>query len=510
MFFHYLCDRFYTHSNFFFMKPNYRQLKLLLAISALFIFELTAVSQSESPKSSNSSPALETYSTSGIPQSSLRRSSSIMQIADPDADYVSNTTLMDISDIPDRSDATFLTSDGFTLTFDVTLQKGSVPNTWSSWNSPPNSETASPHILASTIQNLSIEFSEPIMVFGFEAESNDFDICNLSLDLYNGSTLLKSIVLPVTGDYGSRLFAAQSNSLPFTRAEVKILSSKKGFAIANLRFSRTVYIQPETIPVIINDLSDAVICKGSSHTFTIGVEGDNLTYQWYKGNNLIQGVRGNTLTISDATKSDYEFYYVKIKNDGGTTYSKKVRLWVADPLPTQLKLSEYPDHANIGKTYLVAIEGYPDVTKYTWSYSLKGATFKSSQLSDRDEAEVIFSEEAVGHGKIILEMEHICGNRTVTSENILVRYPTGIDDIFADVQVSVYPNPVKNMLNIKSNALKINQIELINSSGQSMYKNQGSNQGNTSTINTLGWTKGTYILKIVTDKGIITRKILKN
>ena len=71
--------------------------------------------------------------------------------------------------------------------------------------------------------------------------------------------------------------------------------------------------------------------------------------------------------------------------------------------------------------------------------------------------------------------------------------------------ISVYPNPVNSILNIEvNNQIKIEKIQLFNIVGKLVKEEKEVNQ---LSVNQL--VKGMYLLKITTDKGVLTQKILK-
>ncbi|MDR3060626.1 MAG: T9SS type A sorting domain-containing protein [Dysgonamonadaceae bacterium] len=471
------------------MKKNLL-LNVMLMLPTFFIFESVSTAQPKSLIGENSN-------------FTLKSSGSAIQITLPDDTYTSNTTLMDISGIYDGEQLNSLSQDGFTVTFSTNLMKDHVGN---GWNVPPYVETATPHALIGIgLETLTINFSELVYVFGFEAITNSYDVENLQLDLYNGSTLCTSISLEVYDH--SLLFAAEAGALPFSHAVITASPISNGFAIANLRFSRNKYINPDQPgPTVLQEPADATICIGDSHTFEVITEENNLTYQWYKGNFPIPGANKNTLTISDATLSDYELYYVEIKNGNSITISRKARLWIAKPLPEQMYLTEYPDPAIIGKTYPVAVTGYPDITKYTWSYSMTGARFNPS-YNDRNKAQVTFYDSAAGNGKIIVEMEHVCGNRTVT-QDISVKYPTGMDEMLNN-RTRVAPNPVKDQLTIDNGQLTITDIRVSDTNGRIIYKAKPGVSGHQ--IQTSDWPSGIYLVKVTSSNNTSkVYKIVKN
>ena len=69
--------------------------------------------------------------------------------------------------------------------------------------------------------------------------------------------------------------------------------------------------------------------------------------------------------------------------------------------------------------------------------------------------------------------------------------------------VTVFPNPAKNTINLRfANNITNLQTELVNSIGQTLYK------GNTNTIDISKFSTGIYFLKIETDQGKASKKIM--
>ena len=73
----------------------------------------------------------------------------------------------------------------------------------------------------------------------------------------------------------------------------------------------------------------------------------------------------------------------------------------------------------------------------------------------------------------------------------------------ATTQVQIYPNPVKDVLHIQTTD-KVQQIKLLSINGQQLQSWKGQNS-----INLSAYPKGIYLVQITTEKGTITRKIVK-
>ena len=72
----------------------------------------------------------------------------------------------------------------------------------------------------------------------------------------------------------------------------------------------------------------------------------------------------------------------------------------------------------------------------------------------------------------------------------------------------ISPNPVENNLFVELNDSKEATIEIFNENGQLLIQKTITNSQNT--INTNNLSTGIYWLKLTSNKGIITKKFIKN
>ncbi len=82
---------------------------------------------------------------------------------------------------------------------------------------------------------------------------------------------------------------------------------------------------------------------------------------------------------------------------------------------------------------------------------------------------------------------------------------TGINETVLSNNVNIYPNPVKDELKIENGEVRIKEVEIFDVYGKklSTFNSQ------LSTINVSVLAKGIYFVKIETDKGIVTKKLIK-
>ena len=228
----------------------------------------------------------------------------------------------------------------------------------------------------------------------------------------------------------------------------------------------------------------------------VSAEGENSTYQWYKGNNKISGANKNTLTITDASYEDYDQYYVVIKDGISTFISNRVTLWVADPLPEILKFAVFPEPILPNQSYPVKLAGYSDVTAYSWDYSNNFAKFAKDKTTSNENTLKV-SNLARG-GVITVELEHVCGNRLMAS-TVSSKYPMGVENVQSD-KVQIYPNPATDKIKVSGCN---SEVKLYNTAGI-LLGTYPANDG-TAEIDLSHLVKGVYLVRCAGN----TYKIIK-
>ena len=97
--------------------------------------------------------------------------------------------------------------------------------------------------------------------------------------------------------------------------------------------------------------------------------------------------------------------------------------------------------------------------------------------------------------------ENVTANHTIS---VTFKATVGIADIPAN-SISIYPNPTQNQLTIDGRDLQINRVEICDLAGRVVF---GQPQGSPLQINVSALPAGIYLVKIHTDKGVVTRKVV--
>ena len=146
------------------------------------------------------------------------------QIPLPDSTYTGSTTLIPITG-PDGDTILALSDANLTVSFSTAMQKFTVPDSWSNWNSPPATETSTPRVLSPadfTLTTITLNFSQPLSIFGLEAEPDALTqgAFPITLDFFNGLTLLGTVSRTIDGT-SAALFAASSTT-PITSVTLTV------------------------------------------------------------------------------------------------------------------------------------------------------------------------------------------------------------------------------------------------------------------------------------------------
>lgn len=100
-----------------------------------------------------------------------------------------------------------------------------------------------------------------------------------------------------------------------------------------------------------------------------------------------------------------------------------------------------------------------------------------------------------------------CDTSILASYSCDLSVLTGIKAIESAEIISVYPNPAGNTITVESSDYTIRTIELLDISGRLLFSEKNCLQRNT--INLEGIAPGVYVIRILTEEGMISRKIVK-
>jgi len=160
-------------------------------------------------------------------------------IDQPNPEYIAATTKLPT---PLTFPASVVTDGSFSVTLSSPADYDRIApgGGWATWGTPPWVEPTPTHVLYTNTNNLTMTFSRPVNIFGFEAEPNQYEAFPMTAYFYNGAALVGSVQRVVDGYGGARLFAAQGVTFDHV-----VFSSSDTFAIGNLRYGGGIPPVPE-------------------------------------------------------------------------------------------------------------------------------------------------------------------------------------------------------------------------------------------------------------------------
>ena len=86
--------------------------------------------------------------------------------------------------------------------------------------------------------------------------------------------------------------------------------------------------------------------------------------------------------------------------------------------------------------------------------------------------------------------------------------PVGIADYVLGRMVTLYPNPTTGLVQVQSAEGEVESVEVYDTYGKLLHTTKVS--GGTATLNLSGYAKGTYFVKVTTDRGVVTKRVVRN
>jgi hypothetical protein len=85
----------------------------------------------------------------------------------------------------------------------------------------------------------------------------------------------------------------------------------------------------------------------------------------------------------------------------------------------------------------------------------------------------------------------------------------GIEDVTAEDQIAVYPNPIQNNVTVQLGELRVQEVEVFNLYGQSVFYKQLPRKQTSIALNMEEFSNGYFLIKLNTTNGVFTKKVVK-
>ena len=103
---------------------------------------------------------------------------------------------------------------------------------------------------------------------------------------------------------------------------------------------------------------------------------------------------------------------------------------------------------------------------------------------------------------------HCSNNQTSDPSATITFTTTGIHDYTLDNSVTVYPNPTTGLIQIENGEWRMENVEVYDAYGKLL--NTMIVNDHTVNLDLSGYAKGTYFVRVTTEKGVVTKRVVKN
>lgn len=162
-----------------------------------------------------------------------------------------------------------------------------------------------------------------------------------------------------------------------------------------------------------------------------------------------------------------------------------------------------------GQTINYSINASQGATTYTWTTNVGGAQINSNQGTTYSSADTSISvtwPSSFTNGILYVQASNDCGNSPTYTINLLGT--VGLNELKSSA-IIVYPNPttVNSLVTIQAEFIGKSTLQMMDLTGKLVINTSIEFKNNKAELNIEGLTKGTYLIKLINDDKLLTKKI---
>lgn len=219
-------------------------------------------------------------------------------------------------------------------------------------------------------------------------------------------------------------------------------------------WSEEIELDLFTVPVVtLSSASDSLICYNETSITIEGVTPGGGSVQWYMNGAPLPGETNQNLVVTAAG------IYNQVKtNLNGCSDSSAVSFQVfADPTPINVSITQAMNDSLICGSEVIVLDGASGTVQwYMNGIILAGETNPS------------YTASSVGNYNQILTLPSGCSDSAATGFTIYIEPGCGVGIDSDDLNLEVFPNPVKDLLMVRATD-NIQRLTIVDASGRIMY-----------------------------------------
>lgn len=168
------------------------------------------------------------------------------------------------------------------------------------------------------------------------------------------------------------------------------------------------------VPTILKQPANDTLCEGTNINYTIDVAGSSLIYNWYFNGALNSQAATSMLSIQHASKSKEGYYYCKVSNTCGVTYTDSIHILINEP---SIITQPLPIDACLNDSVAFMVQGKGYGLTYQWK---KGAAFMSGETDSILIIKQVRASDAASYSCIV---SNNCGDVTSQQVSLTINHP---------------------------------------------------------------------------------------
>ena len=218
---------------------------------------------------------------------------------------------------------------------------------------------------------------------------------------------------------------------------------------------------------------------------------------------------GNTFTanLTGLTPNTSYTFKAFITFNGTTVYGTEMSFTTENqqqetcPAPTNVEATNITDNSAV-----ISWTQQGDVTSWDVNYRVTGADSWNTVSTTSNPHTLV---GLTGSTSYEVQVIAHCTNGVTSDPSATITFmTTGINDYTLDNSVTVFPNPTTGMIQIQNSESRMENVEVYDAYGKLL--NTMIVNDHTANLDLSGYAKGTYFVRVTTEKGVVTKRVVKN
>ena len=267
-------------------------------------------------------------------------------------------------------------------------------------------------------------------------------------------------------------------------------------------------------PTVTTQAADNIGTTSATLHGTVTAGSETITAQGFEwktttgGSYTAVNVAGTTMThnLTGLTPNTGYTFRAFATTASGTTYGTALTFTTQNeqqtcPSPTNVQATSITDNSAV-----ISWTQQGDVTSWDVNYRVTGADSWNTVSTTTNPHTLVGLTGSTSYDVQVIA--HCTNGQTSDPSATITFMTTGINDYTLDNTVTVYPNPTTGLIQIENGEWRMENVEVYDAYGKLL--NTMNVNDHTVNIDLIGYAKGTYFVRVTTERGVVTKRVVKN